>query len=68
MLIYLVHQPFCCAFLGVVLYNRLGVPALPTMAACLAASLAVSWVVIRARDAVKSHLARRAPSNERKTR
>jgi len=68
MLIYLVHQPFCCAFLGMVLYNRLGLPALPTMAACLAASLAVSWAAVRARDAVKAALARRALPNERKTR
>ena len=66
MLIYLVHQPFCCAFLGTLLYNRLRLPALPTMAACLAVSLAVSWAAVRARDAAKAALARRALPNERK--
>lgn len=45
MIIYLVHQPFCCAFLGLILYGRLGLPALPVMAVCMVASIAVSWVV-----------------------
>ena len=45
MIIYLVHQPFCCAFLGLILYERLRLPALPVMAVCMVASIAVSWVV-----------------------
>lgn len=45
MMIYLVHQPFCCAFLGLILYNKLHIPAVPTMIACLIASIAVSWLV-----------------------
>lgn len=44
-IIYLVHQPFCCAFLGLILYNRLRLPALPVMAVCMIASLLVSWAV-----------------------
>ena len=68
MLIYLVHQPFCCAFLGVVLYNRLDLSALPTMAACLVASLVVSWVVARARDVLKDGLAHGTLSYNRRTR
>lgn len=44
MIIYLVHQPFCCAFLGLILYNRLHIPAVPTMIACLIASVLVPWL------------------------
>ena len=66
MLIYLLHQPFCCAFLGMLLYNKLGLSALPTMAACLAVSLAVSWAAVRVRAAAKTALARRAIPDERK--
>ena len=47
MLIYLLHQPFCCAFLGMVLYNKLHLPAVPVMAVCLAASLLVPWAALR---------------------
>ena len=43
MIIYLVHQPFCCAFLGLILYNRIHIPAVPTMIACLVVSVLVSW-------------------------
>lgn len=39
--IYLLHQPFCCAFIGNALYSKLGVPALPTMFVCLIISIAV---------------------------
>ena len=68
MLIYLVHQPFCCAFLGMILYGRLGLPTLPTMAVCFAVSLAVPWVILRLWALVKAILAQRAFPNERKTR
>lgn len=37
---YLYHQPFCCALLGGLLYDALGLPMLPCIAACFAASLA----------------------------
>ena len=39
MLFYLYHQPFCCAVLGLVLYDKLGVSAGGTVLACFAASL-----------------------------
>lgn len=52
LLIYLLHQPFCCAFLGLVLYGRLRLPALLTMGICLAASLGVSLLAVRLRDRV----------------
>ena len=55
MLIYLLHQPFCRAFLGMVLYGRRGVPALPTMAVCIAASLAVPWAVDKAWHRLRAH-------------
>ena len=54
MIIYLVHQPFCCAFLGLVLYNRLHLPALVTMAVCLAVSIAVSWIAAKGIAKLKS--------------
>ncbi len=54
MLIYLLHQPFCCAFLGLVLFTRLRLPALPVMAVCLAASVAVPWAAAWARDRIRA--------------
>ena len=51
MLIYLVHQPFCCAFLGLVLYNRMKLPPVIVMAACLGASVAVPWAILRIKTA-----------------
>ena len=39
--IYLLHQPFCCAFLGNALYIKLKLPALVTILICFAASIAV---------------------------
>ncbi len=54
MIIYLVHQPFCCAFLGLILYNRMKLPALLVMAVCLAASIAVPWAVSAALKRVKA--------------
>lgn len=46
LVIYLWHQPFCCAFLGTVLYSRLHLPALAVMLICIAASLIVSKIII----------------------
>ena len=48
--IYLFHQPFCCAFLGMLLYGKLHIPALVTMAACFAASLAVPFLLVQAKS------------------
>ncbi len=44
---YLYHQPFCCAFLGLVLYEKLGVPAPAVVAACMAAGLLVPYLILR---------------------
>jgi len=41
--IYLFHQPFCCAFIGTVLYNKMHLPAVAVMLVCIAASLAVGY-------------------------
>lgn len=60
--IYLWHQPFCCAFLGLVLYGRLGLPALVTMAVCFAASLGVSWVYVQLRDRLRPLFSRKSPT------
>ncbi len=45
---YLYHQPFFCAFLGMVLYDKLGMPAAATVMICMAASLAAPYTVIKA--------------------
>ncbi len=60
--VYLWHQPFCCAFLGLVLYGRLGLPALVTMAVCFAASLGVSWVYVQLRSRLRPLLSRKSPT------
>ena len=57
--IYLWHQPFCCAFLGMLLYGKLHVPAPVTMAICFAASLLVSWAFVLVRDCLKKAFAKK---------
>ncbi len=47
---YVYHQPLCGAFLGIVLYEKLHLPALATVAACMAAGLAVPFVIIKLAD------------------
>lgn len=32
--IYLLHQPFCCGFVGVILYNKFQLPAFPVFVIC----------------------------------
>ncbi len=49
---YLYHQPFCCAFLGIVLYEKLHLPAPVTVTVCMLAGLAVPYAVIRLVKAV----------------
>ena len=44
--IYLWHQPFCCAFLGTLLYNKLRLPALLVMIICFATSLCVPATIV----------------------
>lgn len=45
LILYLLHQPFCCAFLGLLLYQKLHVPAVLTMLICMIVSLVVARVV-----------------------
>ena len=60
LLIYLLHQPFCCAFLGMLLYGRLSLPAPAVMAVCIIFSLTVSLAAVLIRDkAVKAARRRR---------
>lgn len=47
MLFYLYHQPFCCAVLGLVLYDKLGLSAGGTVLACFAASLVMPYLFHR---------------------
>lgn len=44
---YLYHQPFCCAFLGIVLYDRLSLPAWLTVICCMLAGIAIPWLFTR---------------------
>ena len=53
LIIYLWHQPFCCAFLGMILYNKLHLPALIVMVVCLVVSLCVSQVIVLIRNKLK---------------
>lgn len=42
---YLYHQPFCGAFLGAFLYDKLHFPVMPVIALCMLASLLVPYLV-----------------------
>ena len=50
--IYLFHQPFCCAFLGALLYGKLHLPALLTMAVCFISSLLLPWALIKIKNLI----------------
>jgi fucose 4-O-acetylase-like acetyltransferase len=56
--IYLWHQPFCCAFLGTLLYGRMHLPALVVMAFCLVVSLAVSYAIVLIKRKLKTCISR----------
>lgn len=43
---YLYHQPFCCAVLGGLLYDKLGLPLALCVALCMAASLAFPALLV----------------------
>lgn len=45
MVYYLYHQPFCGAFLGAFLYDKLHFPVVPVITVCMLASLAVPYSV-----------------------
>ncbi|MBQ8383324.1 MAG: acyltransferase [Clostridia bacterium] len=44
--VYLLHQPFCCGFAGIVLYDRLGLPSLPVLVLCTALSFCFPSLVV----------------------
>lgn len=44
---YLYHQPFCCALLGLLLYNKLHLPAVVTVVMCMIASLVVPTLILK---------------------
>lgn len=45
MVYYLYHQPFCCAFLGAFLYDKLNFPVLPVIAVCMVVSIIVPYLI-----------------------
>lgn len=47
MLFYLYHQPFCCAVPGMLLYDKLHLPAAAVVVLCAALSLAIPYLIHR---------------------
>lgn len=45
MVYYLYHQPFCCAFLGAILYDKLNAPVLLVIAVCMVMSIIVPYLI-----------------------
>lgn len=45
MLFYLYHQPFCCALVGMLLYDKLHFPAVGTVLVCMTAGLVVPYLI-----------------------
>ena len=56
LVIYLWHQPFCCAFLGTVLYSRLHLPVFPVMLICILTSLSVAVILVSFKKKAKRDL------------
>lgn len=44
MFYYIYHQPFCCAFLGIILFEKLNVSAALTVIICMISSIALPYV------------------------
>lgn len=55
--VYLLHQPFCAGFVGIVLYQVLGLPIIVVVAACIVLSFAlpmfILWVTRKCRPSGK---------------
>ena len=64
LVIYLWHQPFCCAFLGTVLYSRLHLPAIVVMPTCIAACLVVTKAIISLKIKRKTRIDSRMADNQ----
>ncbi len=47
MIYYLYHQPFCCAFLGMALYDVIKLPAIVVVIACSALSIIIPYLVVK---------------------
>lgn len=56
--VYLWHQPFCCAFAGLILYDRLHFPAVFTILFCIALSLFAGFIATELRAYLASALRR----------
>lgn len=51
--IYLLHQPFCCGFVGVILYNGLGWPLMIVYGICVILSFAVPLLVLKLAEQIR---------------
>lgn len=45
MIYYLYHQPFCCAFLGIILYDKVKLPIGVAVPGCIAAGIAIPYTI-----------------------
>ena len=45
--IYILHQPFCCGFMGTLLYNKLNMPGLFVCIVCIGLSFIIPYILIR---------------------
>ncbi|MCR5485636.1 MAG: acyltransferase [Clostridiales bacterium] len=50
---YIYHQPFCCAVIGMILYDGLKLPVLIVVPVCFIASLVLPYILCRIINAVK---------------
>lgn len=51
--IYLFHQPFCCAFVGVILYNKMKLPAVLVMMICIVLSIVLPYILVKVMERAK---------------
>ena len=54
--IYLWHQPFCCAFLGTLLYDMLHLPAALVMLICICTSLCITYPIIIIKNKIRNRV------------
>lgn len=51
--VYLLHQPFCCGFAGILLYDRMQLPAAVVLVLCTVLSFALPAAIVRVAHRVK---------------
>lgn len=54
--IYLLHQPFCCGFIALVLYGKMHLPIPLVCSACIVCSLLIPLSIIKAVRMLRPHV------------